>query len=166
MGKRIAGCLGVLASIAGILGLLVALNIIHPFSSPLPTPTPSITPTPRITPIPPTLTVPKMRLNAQNTADCPSRNYVGPSSIPSYTIYTCYEFLNNSGQGSLWWSVSGWGPGVRISFSPQRGQLGPSQSIQVTVTIAVTYRTCPTVYLNFTQETSPTRAFPVTWSCS
>lgn len=34
MGKRIAGGLGVLASIAGILGLLVALNIIHPFGPP------------------------------------------------------------------------------------------------------------------------------------
>lgn len=34
MGKRIAGGPGVLASIAGILGLLVALNIIHPFGPP------------------------------------------------------------------------------------------------------------------------------------
>src|SRR5215813_13449057 len=165
MRKRIAGCLGVLASIAGILGLLVTLNIIPPFHpTPTPTSTPGITPTPRITPTPPTLMVPKMSLNAHNPADCPSRNYVGQSLIPTYTIYTCYEFLNNSGQGSLMWSASGWG-GVRISFSPQRGQLGPGQSIQVAVTIAVTYRTCPTVYLYFTQETRPTKAFPVTWSC-
>jgi hypothetical protein len=34
MGKAIAGCLGVLASIAGILSLLIALNILHPVSPP------------------------------------------------------------------------------------------------------------------------------------
>jgi hypothetical protein len=34
MGKRIASGLAVLASIATVLGLLVALNIIHPFPSP------------------------------------------------------------------------------------------------------------------------------------
>lgn len=34
MGKALVGCLGVLASIAAILGLLVALNILHPFASP------------------------------------------------------------------------------------------------------------------------------------
>lgn len=33
MGKAIAGCLGVLASIAGILTLLITLNILHPFGS-------------------------------------------------------------------------------------------------------------------------------------
>ena len=60
MGKRIAGFLGVLASIAGILGLLVALNIIHPFGGlpPPPTPIPGVTvtniptETPTITPTP------------------------------------------------------------------------------------------------------------------
>jgi hypothetical protein len=46
MSKRIAGCLGVLASIATILGLLVALNFIHPFSNSNSTltPTPSVSP--------------------------------------------------------------------------------------------------------------------------
>ncbi len=34
MSKAIVGCLGVLASIASIIGLLVALNVIHPFGSP------------------------------------------------------------------------------------------------------------------------------------
>ncbi len=41
MGKAVIGCLGVLASIATILGLLVALNVIHPFPGPNPTPTPA-----------------------------------------------------------------------------------------------------------------------------
>ena len=41
MSKRIASILAGLASIAVILGLLVTLNIIHPFPSPNPTPTPS-----------------------------------------------------------------------------------------------------------------------------
>ncbi len=56
MSKRIAGFLGVLASIAGILALLVALNIIHPFPIPNP-PTPTLTlfptETPTQTPTPP-----------------------------------------------------------------------------------------------------------------
>ena len=39
MRKAIAGFLGVLASIAAILGLLIALNIVHPFPAPV-TPTP------------------------------------------------------------------------------------------------------------------------------
>lgn len=43
MSKRIAGFLGVLASIAGILGLFVALNVIHPFSDANPSmPTPAL----------------------------------------------------------------------------------------------------------------------------
>ncbi len=55
MRKRIAGFLGVLASIAGILALLVTLNIIHPFPIPTPpTPTPTLFPTetPTLTPTP------------------------------------------------------------------------------------------------------------------
>jgi hypothetical protein len=43
MGKTIAGCLGVLASLAAIIGTLVALNILHPFGSTSSIPTPAPT---------------------------------------------------------------------------------------------------------------------------
>ncbi len=50
IGKSIPGCLGVLASIATIIGLLLALNVISPFRTRTRTPTPDVSnPTPSST---------------------------------------------------------------------------------------------------------------------
>jgi len=164
MGKKIAGFLGVLASIAGILGLLVALNIIQPFPGhPTPTPPPGITPTPEITPTPPTLIVSSLSIKAKTDCSFYSNSFV--------STYTCYEALSLSGKGSLNWAASGGAPGTQ--FNPQQGTLKPGQSVIVKISvpvrnIAVIGRDsiCPTIAnLIFTNKTNPTNTLNVLWSC-
>jgi hypothetical protein len=84
MGKAIAGCLEVMASIAAIPGLLVALNILRPF------PSPTL----------PALTVSPASIKAETDWS------VGPPqfTFPGKSAYACNAALTASGQGRLQWA--------------------------------------------------------------
>ena len=146
MGKVIAGFIGVLASIAVIVGTLVALNVIHPFP----------------TQNPPTLIVSPASIKAES--DC-----IVQHTTPVWeTAYSCQEAFSESGQGNLTWSASG---GLGAKFTPQYGTLEPGQSLTVVISITVskgivTPATCPTTTnLIFTNETNSADTVIVPWSC-
>lgn len=152
MGKALVGCLGVLASIAAILGLLVAFNILHPFASPTS----------------PTLTISPSSIKAETNCHVESPRFTPPGK----TEYVCNVALTASGQSSLKWSASG-GEGYGAQFNPQQGTLSPGQSVPVIIALDVNNgtipslgKTCPTtVNLIFTNETDPTNTVIVPWSC-